>query len=71
MSVAPITQARSAPTVHDPSTAPPDQARPAVAEEAHVQDEIVPPTPETPVEDTSSTPTDTGVRVATEATQAR
>ncbi|KAK9128067.1 hypothetical protein Syun_016864 [Stephania yunnanensis] len=36
-SAAPITQVRSAPTVHDPPAAPSVQAGLAVAEEAHVQ----------------------------------
>ncbi|KAK9135596.1 hypothetical protein Syun_014926 [Stephania yunnanensis] len=68
---APVTQTGNAPTVHNPPATHPIQAGPAVADEAHVQAEIVPPTPETPAEDTPSTPTDTGVRATAETRHAR
>ncbi|KAK9142640.1 hypothetical protein Syun_012040 [Stephania yunnanensis] len=64
-SATPVTQAGSAPIVRDPLAAPLVQAGHAVADEAHVRAEIVPHTPETLAEDTSSMPTDTGVRATT------
>ncbi|KAK9161228.1 hypothetical protein Syun_007569 [Stephania yunnanensis] len=44
------------------------QARPAVTEVTHVRVEIVSPIPETPAEDTPSTPIDTGVKATVERT---
>ncbi|KAK9098066.1 hypothetical protein Syun_025111 [Stephania yunnanensis] len=47
------------------------QARPAVTEVTHVRAEIVSPIPETPAEDTPSTPIDTGVKAIVEVRQTR
>ncbi|KAK9160767.1 hypothetical protein Syun_007108 [Stephania yunnanensis] len=46
------------------------QARPAVTEVTHVRVEIISPIPETPAEDTPSTPIDTGVKATVEVRQA-
>ncbi|KAK9142349.1 hypothetical protein Syun_011749 [Stephania yunnanensis] len=67
ISTALVTQTGSAPTVHDPPVGPLVQAGPTVAEETHVQAEIVLPTPETSVEDTPNTSTNTSVRATSEA----
>ncbi|KAK9082114.1 hypothetical protein Syun_031702 [Stephania yunnanensis] len=71
MSAALVIQVERVFTVHKPPEKLPVSAGLAVTEVTHVQAEIVLPIPETPAEDTPSTPIDTGVRATAEARQAR
>ncbi|KAK9132614.1 hypothetical protein Scep_012142 [Stephania cephalantha] len=70
-SAAPVTQGRSAPIVQDTITVPTSPTRPVIDEGAQVQVERVPPTPDTPKEDTPSMPTDVSIRATTEVRQSR
>ncbi|KAK9149083.1 hypothetical protein Scep_007840 [Stephania cephalantha] len=68
-SIALVIKAERVFIVHNPPETFPVQVGPAVTEVTHVRAEIVPSIPETPAEDTPSTPIDTGVRATAEARQ--